>query len=260
MIAHASTGAASAAPIPRIALSGIKKRFGSVEAIRGVDLNLYAGECVGLVGDNAAGKSTLTKIISGTYVPDEGTIAINGAPVRFATPADARKHHIEMVYQDLSLCDTIDVAGNLFLGREPMNGPFLDRKTMRQGAREMLERLEIKIPNLDALVAQLSGGQRQSIAIARAAAFDPHVLIMDEPTSALAVKEVEAVLALINRVKAKGVNVVLITHRLQDLFNVCDRIVVMYEGLKVAERNIAETDLTDLVSLIVGKGHKGGTA
>lgn len=256
MTVNASPGAASAAPIPRIALSGIKKRFGSVEAIRGVDLNLHAGECVGLVGDNAAGKSTLTKIISGTYVPDEGTIAINGAPVRFATPADARKHHIEMVYQDLSLCDTIDVAGNLFLGREPMNGPFLDRATMRQGAREMLERLEIKIPNLDALVAQLSGGQRQSIAIARAAAFDPHVLIMDEPTSALAVKEVEAVLALINRVKAKGVNVVLITHRLQDLFNVCDRIVVMYEGLKVAERNIAETDLTDLVSLIVGKGHK----
>jgi ribose transport system ATP-binding protein len=260
MTGIAATGAAHAAPIPRIALSGIKKHFGSVEAIRGVDLNLYAGECVGLVGDNAAGKSTLTKIISGTYIPDEGSIAVNGTEVRFATPADARKHHIEMVYQDLSLCDTIDVAGNLFLGREPMSGPFLDRKAMRQGARQMLERLEIKIPNLDALVAQLSGGQRQSIAIARAAAFDPHVLIMDEPTSALAVKEVEAVLSLINRVKAKGVSVVLITHRLQDLFNVCDRIVVMYEGLKVAERNIAETDLTDLVSLIVGKGHKGGTA
>jgi simple sugar transport system ATP-binding protein len=253
-----ASGAAPAAPLPRIALSGIKKRFGSVEAIRGVDLSLYPGECVGLVGDNAAGKSTLTKIISGTYVADEGTIAINGTPVQFATPADARKHHIEMVYQDLSLCDTIDVAGNLFLGREPMNGPFLDRKKMREGARSMLERLEIKIPNLDALVAQLSGGQRQSIAIARAAAFDPQVLIMDEPTSALAVKEVEAVLSLINRVKAKGVTVVLITHRLQDLFNVCDRIVVMYEGLKVAERNIAETDLTDLVSLIVGKGHRTG--
>jgi simple sugar transport system ATP-binding protein len=261
MTAAALSGAAQAAPPPRIALSGIKKRFGSVEAIRGVDLELHAGECVGLVGDNAAGKSTLTKIISGTYVPDEGSIAIDGTTVHFARPADARKHHIEMVYQDLSLCDTIDVAGNLFLGREPMNGPFLDRKAMREGARAMLERLEIRIPNLDALVAQLSGGQRQSIAIARAAAFDPQVLIMDEPTSALAVKEVEAVLALINRVKAKGVTVVLITHRLQDLFNVCDRIVVMYEGLKVAERSIAETDLTDLVSLIVGKGHgKGGAA
>ncbi|MGE0005742.1 MAG: ATP-binding cassette domain-containing protein [Parvibaculaceae bacterium] len=260
MTGGTSAGAARAAPIPRIALSGIRKRFGSVEAIRGVDLELHAGECVGLVGDNAAGKSTLTKIISGTYVPDEGRIAVDGRDVRFATPADARKHHIEMVYQDLSLCDTIDVAGNLFLGREPLRGPFLDRKAMRRGAREMLERLEIKIPNLDALVAQLSGGQRQSIAIARAAAFDPHVLIMDEPTSALAVREVEAVLGLINRVKAKGVSVVLITHRLQDLFNVCDRIVVMYEGLKVAERSIAETDLTDLVSLIVGKGHPGGAA
>ena len=241
--------------VPLVHLRGIEKSFGAVQALRGADLMLGANEVLGLVGDNAAGKSTLTKIISGTYVPDEGSIAVNGVEVRFATPADARKHHIEMVYQDLSLCDTIDVAGNLFLGREPMNGPFLDRRAMRQGAREMLERLEIKIPNLDALVAQLSGGQRQSIAIARAAAFDPHVLIMDEPTSALAVKEVEAVLALINRVKAKGVSVVLITHRLQDLFNVCDRIVVMYEGLKVAERNIAETDLTDLVSLIVGRGH-----
>ena len=248
---------------PVIAVTEARVSFGAVKALDGVTLSILPGECVGLVGDNAAGKSTLTKIISGTYVPDEGTISINGEPVRFATPADARKHHIEMVYQDLSLCDTIDVAGNLYLGREPMNGLFLDRKAMREGARAMLERLEIKIPNLDALVAQLSGGQRQSIAIASAAAFDPQVLIMDEPTSALAVKEVEAVLDLINRVKAKGVTVVLITHRLQDLFNVCDRITVMYEGLKVAERKIADTDLTDLVSLIVGKGHpnnKGAAA
>jgi simple sugar transport system ATP-binding protein len=239
---------------PRVALTGIKKRFGSVEALRGVDLALYPGECVGLVGDNAAGKSTLTKIIAGVHLPDAGMIAIDGETASFAAPADARRHHIEMVYQDLSLCDTIDVAGNLFLGREPTAGPFLNRKAMRAGARAMLDRLEIKIPNLDALVAQLSGGQRQSIAICRAAAFDPRVLIMDEPTSALAVKEVEAVLALINRVKAKGVTVVLITHRLQDLFGVCDRVVVMYEGLKVAERPTANTNLTELVELIVGKG------
>ena len=253
----APAGVAQAASAARIMMSGITKRFGSVEALRGVDLSLYPGECVGLVGDNAAGKSTLTKILAGALVPDSGTISLDGRPATFATPSDARQHRIEMVYQDLSLCDSIDVAGNLFLGREPTRGLFLNRRRMREGARHMLEGLEIKIPNLDLLVAQLSGGQRQAIAICRAVAFDPQVLIMDEPTSALAVAEVEAVLALINRVKARGVSVVLITHRLQDLFRVCDRIAVMYEGLKVAERRIGETDLQDLVELIVGKGQVG---
>jgi simple sugar transport system ATP-binding protein len=177
--------------------------------------------------------------------------------VRFTNPSDARARRIEMVYQDLSLCDTIDVAGNLFLGREvlvggPMPG-LLDKGAMAREARRMLDALEIRIPNVRAPVAMLSGGQRQSIAICRAAAFEPHVLIMDEPTSALAVSEVEAVLALINRLKGRGVAVVLITHRLQDLFRVCDRIAVMYEGLKVAERRINETNLEDLVRLIVGE-------
>ncbi len=247
-------GAAQAAPaIPRVEMRGIMKRFGSVEALRGVDLSLYPGECVGLVGDNAAGKSTLTKILAGAYASDGGEIRVDGAPVAFRTPSDARAQRIEMVYQDLSLCDTIDVAGNLYLGREPMRGPFLDRAAMRAGARDMLARLQIRIPDLDRKVAMLSGGQRQAIAIARAAAFDPRVLIMDEPTSALAVAEVEAVLALIARIKQAGVSVVLITHRLQDLFRVCDRIVVMYEGTNVAERRTADTDLTELVSLIVGE-------
>jgi simple sugar transport system ATP-binding protein len=239
-----------------VSLRGIVKTFGSHQALRSVDLDLYPGECLGLVGDNAAGKSTLTKIISGTYIPDGGTIAIDGEPVAFANPAEARGRAIEMVFQDLSLCDHIDVVGNLYLGREKTRGPFLDRPAMLVGAREMLDRLEIRIPRLTAKVEKLSGGQRQAIAIASAAAFDPKVLIMDEPTSALAVAEVEAVLSLINRLKARGVSVVLITHRLQDLFRVCDRIAVMYEGTKVAERRISETDLQDLVQLIVGeKGH-----
>jgi simple sugar transport system ATP-binding protein len=237
-------------------LRGIVKTFGSQQALRGVDLDLYPGECLGLVGDNAAGKSTLTKVISGTYIPDAGTIAIEGETVTFASPAEARARAIEMVFQDLSLCDHVDVVGNLYLGRELTRGPFLDKPAMLAGAREMLDRLEIRIPRLTAKVEKLSGGQRQAIAIARAAAFDPKVLIMDEPTSALAVAEVEAVLALIGRLKARGVSVVLITHRLQDLFRVCDRIAVMYEGTKVAERQTAETDLEDLVHLIVGeKGH-----
>ena len=253
MIEQRLREAANAASQSRVSMSGIRKRFGSVEALRGVDLELYPGECVGLVGDNAAGKSTLTKILAGAYVPDSGTIAIDGQIVAFRSPADARRHKIEMVYQDLSLCDTIDVAGNLFLGREPTTYQFLKRQRMRDEAQAMLERLEIKIPNLDRLVAQLSGGQRQSVAICRAVAFNPDVLIMDEPTSALAVAEVEAVLKLINHIKAKGVSVVLITHRLQDLFRVCDRIVVMYEGLKVAERRTSATNLQELVGLIVGE-------
>ena len=239
---------------PLVALRGIEKAFGSIAALRGVDLDLFAGECLGLVGDNAAGKSTLTKIMAGVHEPDRGGITVAGQDVRFADPAAARARRIEMVFQDLSLCDTIDVAGNLFLGREIAAGGFLRKRAMSEAAHDMLASLHIRIPNLAATVGSLSGGQRQSIAIARAASFDPLVLIMDEPTSALAVAEVEAVLALIRHVKARGVAVVLITHRLQDLFRVCDRIAVMYEGLKVAERRVGETSLEDLVSLIVGSG------
>jgi simple sugar transport system ATP-binding protein len=242
--------------IPRMRVRGVRKTFGSNQALRGVDLDLWPGECLGLVGDNAAGKSTFTKILAGTYIADEGTIELDGEQVRYSGPAEARERGVEMVYQDLSLCDTIDVAGNLYLGRELRRGPFLDKTAMQHGARDMLKRLEIRIPNVAAKVAQLSGGQRQSIAIARSASFNPRVLILDEPTSALAVAEVEAVLALIRRLKAAGVAVVLITHRLQDLFRVCDRVAVMYEGIKVAERSIEETSLEDIVRLIVGEGHR----
>ncbi len=240
--------------VPLVSLRGISLTFGSHQALRGVDLDVMPGECLGLIGDNAAGKSTLSKVMSGTYIPDAGTIRVDGEPVRFSGPSDARARAIEMVFQDLSLCDHVDVVGNLFLGRELTRGPFLDQKRMLTEGRQMLDALEIRIPRLTAKVEKLSGGQRQAIAIARAASFQPRVLIMDEPTSALAVAEVEAVLALINRVKARGVGVVLITHRLQDLFRVCDRIAVMYEGTKVAERQIGETNLQELVDLIVGKG------
>jgi simple sugar transport system ATP-binding protein len=243
--------------VPRVRMQGLRKSFGTIDALRGVDLELWPGEALGLVGDNAAGKSTLTKILAGALTPDAGTIELDGRGVRFASPADARRQKIEMVYQDLSLCDTIDVAGNLFLGREPvkslLGGRFLDKEAMVRDAKRMLDSLDIHIPNMRAVVGNLSGGQRQSIAIGRAASFAPEVLIMDEPTSALAVAEVEAVLALINRVKARGVGVILITHRLQDLFRVCDRIMVLYEGRNVAERRIGETDLEDLVRLIVGE-------
>lgn len=237
---------------PLMSLRGIGKTFGSQTVLRDVDLDLFGGECLGLVGDNGAGKSTLSKIMSGAYLPDTGRILLGGREVRLDGPAEARARHIEMVYQELSLCDTIDVAGNLFLGREISRRGFLDKPAMRGAGRQMLDALGIRIPNMRAKVARLSGGQRQSIAIARAASFAPNVLLLDEPTSALAVAEVEAVLALINRVKGQGVAVVLVTHRLQDLFRVCDRIAFMYEGAKVAERLVGQTNLEEVVQLIVG--------
>jgi simple sugar transport system ATP-binding protein len=250
-----SGGADGAAPA-RISLRGIRKSFGTIDALRGVDLDLGSGEILGLVGDNAAGKSTLSKIMSGAEVPDSGEIRVDGELVEFRAPADAQRKHIEMAYQDLSLCDTIDVAGNLYLGREPrrhlLGVPFIDRNKMHRDAASALAELEIKVSSTRLPVANLSGGQRQSIAIGRAVTFDPRVLILDEPTSALAVAEVEAVLRLIKRVSQRGVSVILITHRLQDIFRVCDRIMVMYEGTNVAERAIGDTDLDELVKLIVG--------
>ena len=241
----------------RVRMRGISKRYGAIQTLSDVSLDLRPGEVLGLVGDNGAGKSTLSKVLSGAVVPDSGTIEIDGQAVSFQTPADARRHHVEMVYQDLSLCDTVDVAGNLFLGREPrrrlLGLPFLDKGRMLHDAREMLDRLGIVIPDISVKVENLSGGQRQSIAIGRAASFDPRVLIMDEPTAALAVAEVEAVLDLIRTVSARGVSVVLITHRLQDLFLVCDRIQVMYEGRATAERMVADTNIEEVVDLIVGR-------
>ena len=175
---------------PRVEMINITKTYGSIRSLRGVNLELAPGEVLGLVGDNGAGKSTLTKVLSGAVIPSGGTIRIDGEQQQFANPADSRRCHIEMVYQDLSLCDTVDVAGNLFMGREPMKSvlgiPFLDEAKMHADAREMLKGLGISIPDTRLLVRNLSGGQRQAIAIARAAAFDPKVLIMDEPTAALA--------------------------------------------------------------------------
>ena len=241
----------------RVRMTGISKSYGTIRSLDGVDLELAAGEVLGLVGDNGAGKSTLSKVLSGAVIPDAGQIFIEDREVRLASPADARRERIEMVYQDLSLCDTIDVAGNLFLGREPkrrlLGVPLLDKKRMHEAAATMLGDLGIRIPSTRHKVENLSGGQRQSIAIGRAASFDPKVLIMDEPTAALAVAEVEAVLELIRTVSARGVSVILITHRLQDLFLVCDRIQVMYEGRGVAERNVADTNIEEVVDLIVGR-------
>ncbi len=241
----------------RVKMEDISKSFGAIKSLDRVNLELRVGEVLGLIGDNGAGKSTLSKVLSGAVVPDSGRILLDGQPVHFTSPADARQQRVDMVYQDLSLCDTIDVAGNLMLGREPkrriLGLPLMDKAKMHRDAAAMLQRLDIRMPNTRLKVENLSGGQRQSIAIGRAASFDPLVLIMDEPTAALAVAEVDAVLQLIKNVSARGVSVILITHRLQDLFVVCDRIMVMYEGRNVAERQIGETNIEELVNLIVGR-------
>ncbi len=236
-----------------VELSGITKSYGPVKSLRGVDLTLRRGEVLGLVGDNGAGKSTLMKVLAGAVQHDDGEIRVKGQPVRFSNPADAQAEKIGIVYQDLALCDTLDVASNLFLGREPRKGPFIDRKAMHERAAEILAELHVKVSSTHQEIGTLSGGQRQTVAIARAVSFAPDVLILDEPTAALAVAEVESVLRLITEVARQGVGVILITHRLQDLFRVCDRIAVMYEGTKVAERQTGETTLEELVSLIVGR-------
>jgi simple sugar transport system ATP-binding protein len=237
---------------PRMSVRGIKKTFGSIQALRGVDLDLWPGECLGLVGDNAAGKSTLTKILAGTYIPDQGTISLDGEPIELTGPDQARARHIEMVYQDLSLCDSIDVAGNLHLGREIRRGPFLDQKAMQREARRMLQTLEIRIPNLSANVAQLSGGQRQAIAIARAVYSQARILLLDEPLAAMGAKEGALILDLIRNLKERGeVSMILIAHNYAQVLDVCDRVNLLRHGTIFMDKRTSETSLDELTDVMV---------
>lgn len=238
----------------RVEMVNIKKSFGAIEALRGVTLSIQPGEVVGLVGDNGAGKSTLMKMLAGAEVPDQGQMLIDGVAMDKIGPREARARGIEMVYQDLALCNDIDVAGNLFLGREiyhPITRQ-MDSKRMHREALEYLEKLHIRVKRTNQLVGTLSGGQRQAIAIARAVTFEPKVLVLDEPTAALAAKEVETVLQLVRDISARGVSVILITHRLQDLFEVTDRLVVLYEGEVWKELVPSKTDLGGLVNAMMG--------
>ncbi len=240
---------------PRVEMKGIRKSYGVLKVLRGVDLAVARGEVIGLVGDNGAGKSTLMKMLAGAAVPDEGTIRIDGEELTGSGPRAARQHGIEMVYQDLALCNDIDVAGNLFLGREYYH-PItrrLDHARMHEEAARDLKELHIRITDTTQVVGTLSGGQRQAIAITRAVAFRPKVLVLDEPTAALAAREVEMTLKLIRDVAEQGVSVVLITHRLQDLFEVADRFVVLYEGVNHRELIPDQTDLEGLVNAMMGK-------
>ncbi|MCY3996960.1 MAG: ATP-binding cassette domain-containing protein [Rhodobacter sp.] len=239
-------------------LSGVEKNFGAVRVLNGVDLNVSAGEVVGLVGDNGAGKSTLMKSITGVYSIDRGKVAFDGKDITGSEPGARRDLGIEMIYQDLALAPQQDVANNIFLGREPTKRlfgifpSFVDKSRIDAEARLMLDRLGVHVPGIDIPVGMLSGGQQQTIAIARALTFRPKLVIMDEPTAALAVREVESVLKLIGQMKEDGIATILISHRLNDVFEACGRIVVLRRGDVIADLNRSETDMSEVVSYIVG--------
>ncbi len=239
--------------VPRLVVLDIKKSFGAVTVLRGVDFEARAGEVTALLGDNGAGKSTLIKCIAGTHVPDSGTISLDGVDQHFRTPSDATAAGIETVYQDLALCDNLDVVANLFLGRE-RRGRYasLDEVSMEKTAKAALDQLHIIIPSVRNTVAQLSGGQRQSIAVAKAVLWAPKVVILDEPTAALGVAQQKQVLDLIKRLREAGLAVIVITHNIVDVMTVADVAIVMRLGRRVAKLRVAEVSPEDIVAAITG--------
>lgn len=242
---------------PLLEVRNLSKGFGPVEALKGVSITVRAGEVVALAGDNGAGKTTLIKAISGVYKPSSGEILLNGVPVSFAAPQEARAQGIETIYQDLALADNLSIGANIFLGREPMRRafgilPVLDRRKMAQAARETMARLDFHVSRLEAPVSDFSGGQRQAVAIGRAIYWNAQVLIMDEPMAALGVPEQRKVLALIRNVRAQGKGVLFVSHNLHDIFAVSDRIIVLRRGIEAGTRHIADTTPDEVVRLMVG--------
>ena len=237
-------------------MRGIAKHYGGVAAVDGVHFEVHPGEVVALLGDNGAGKSTLIKILAGAVQADAGTIEIDGEPVEIASPAHAKELGIETVYQDLALCDNLDVATNIFLGRElrkPLLGPLrlFDRQRMAEETRRLLAELKINIPDIRTPVRDFSGGQRQTIAIAKAVYADAKLIIMDEPTAALGVAQQEQVLALIEHLRDRGEAIVLISHNMDDVMRVADRVVILKTGTRVTDRPTRATDRDQLVRMIV---------
>jgi simple sugar transport system ATP-binding protein len=236
-------------------LQGVAKHFGAIEALKGVDLSIEPGEVLGLMGDNGAGKSTLVKIIAGNFPPSEGQVLLEGAAQHFHKPADARAQGIEIVYQDLALCDNLTAAENVFLGRELKRalGPFkiVDYGAMYVRAAALFKELKSETRPRD-LVKQMSGGQRQAVAIARTRLSEAKIVLMDEPTAAISVRQVAEVLDLIRRLRDQAIAVILISHRMPDVFAVCDRIAVLRRGRKVAEKAIADSSPEEVTGLITG--------
>ena len=241
---------------PLLVATGLTKRFGQVEALTNVDFEIYPGEVVALVGDNGAGKSTLIKAISGVQPADSGTIAIDGKPVSIRNASDAYRLGIATVYQDLALCDNLDVVANLFLGAEQLNSPLtraLDEYAMEHKTLEVLDTLGVtSLGSVRARVGSLSGGQRQSVAIARSLLGQPRLVILDEPTAALGVVQTAQVLALIGRLRKQGLAVIVISHNLENVYSVADRIVVLRLGRVAASFDRRSTPRGDVVAAITG--------
>jgi len=242
---------------PILEVRNLSKHFGAIRALNDLSMSVRRGEVVALAGDNGAGKTTLIKTISGVFRPSSGAILLNGEPVSFTTPQEARDRGIETIYQDLALADNLSIGANIFLGREPMKRlfgivPVLDRRAMAEAARATMARLDFHVSRLEAPVSNFSGGQRQAVAIGRAVYWDAQILIMDEPTAALGVPEQRKVIALIHQLKAEGRGVIFISHNLQDIFAVADRIVVLRRGVMAGERRISETTHDEVVKLMVG--------
>ena len=244
---------------PLLRATGVGKRFGAVVALEEAAIEVRRGEIAGLVGDNGAGKSTLIKIVSAVLRPDSGTIEFDGQPVSFGSPAEARAAGIETVYQDLALFDNLTPAQNFYCGREsafptwlPQGLRLLNGRAMDREAAAVLERLKVKLPKFDAPVALMSGGQRQAIAVARATVFARKVVILDEPTAALGVRESRKVLDLIAQLRAEGNAVILITHNMEHVVELADRAIVLRQGRKVGELKPTRANQQELVSLIVG--------
>ena len=236
-------------------LSDISKHFGAIEALSGVDLAIGEGAVVGLMGDNGAGKSTLCRIIAGRFTPSTGTVKLDGREMHFRRPSEAREAGIEMVHQDLALCDNLSAALNVFLGRELTYGfgpfRFLNKRAMQAKAAELFAELKSETRPGD-LVKQMSGGQRQAVAIARTRLSEPRIVLLDEPTAAISVRQVAEVLDLIRRLRDAGIAVILISHRTPDVFSVCDRVAVLRRGTKVADKPISETSPEEVTGLITG--------
>ena len=235
-----------------LSLAGVNKRFGAVQALSDVHLEVAAGEVVALVGDNGAGKSTLVKVISGVYQPDDGEIFYDGKKVTVSGPSAAQELGVATVFQDLALCDNLDVVANLFLGQERLVGPIIDEAGMEKEAWRLLRTLSAKIPSVRIPIASLSGGQRQTVAIARSLVGAPKVVMLDEPTAALGVAQTAEVLNLIERLRESGLGVILVSHNMADVQAVADRIVVMRLGRNAAEFRVEEATTAQLVAAITG--------